>query len=156
MGNNGSLHTDSKEFADMWIFPWLNYMGGGSEFPDQLGKAPPQTSIWHNSAGLHPTRHLAWHRGLIFCCTCGCHGFGGVVRLTQQCQIRPPNAVQTARLGRLLQGKVPTQNLRRPEPEGATYPAGLAMPRRLNHVCGECSKYGYGHYTSCRQLVGHE
>ena len=90
-------------------------------------EVPKQASIWHSSAELHPTHHLAWYMGLIIWCKCGYYGSGKVVRFIQECQVRPPNAVQKVRLRRLLQGKVPFKNVIWPKPAEAECPGGLTM-----------------------------
>lgn len=78
----------------------------------------------HNSAKFHPSRHLSWHTGIIFCCKYGYYGSGEEVKLTQECHIRPPNAVQRGRARRLLKGKVPKKNRQWPELVGAKCLAG--------------------------------
>jgi len=74
---------------------------------------PP--TILHGTGGLSSVANVA----SIVKCGYYCSDKG--VRLTQECQIRPPNA-QRGRLRRLLQGK--SKNPQWPRPEGAKFPAG--------------------------------
>jgi len=121
------LKHKCKQFVDRGYCPGPIVWGTPPEIPDQLWRAAPATKVWHNSAELHPTHHLAWQRGLIFCCKCGYYGAGRVVRLTQECRMKPPNLVQKGRLRRLLQGKVPIKGFTWPKPPEAKCPAGLTM-----------------------------
>ena len=121
------LANQSKQFAERGYCPGPTVWGCAPEVPDKLWRAPPGAEIWHDSAELHPSHHLAWNRGLIFCCKCGHYGAGKVVRLTQECQMKPPNQVQKGRLRRLLQGRVPIKGFIWPKPPDAKCPAGLTM-----------------------------
>lgn len=121
------LTTHSKQFVDRGYCPGPVVWSQAPEIPDKLWRAPLRTSIWHNNAELHPTHHLAWYRGLLFCCKCGDYASGKVLILTHECQGRPPNPVQKGSLRRLLQGKVPIKNFKWPKPPKAKCPAGLTM-----------------------------
>ena len=71
---------------------------------------------------FHATHHLAYHRGVAWCWTCGKWSSGSRRGVTQPCG--PPTAAGLASRGHLLRGRTPLGTHAWPLPEGIGPPPG--------------------------------
>ena len=104
LGGPEVIHRDPP----LWLHggPLVGSVDMGYPFRGTHEQIATKTCNWHF--------YKAWE--------CGYHGAGKVVRLTQECPMKPPNQVQRGRLRRLLQGKVPVKGFAWPKHPEAKCP----------------------------------
>jgi hypothetical protein len=93
--------------------------------PVETWKVPQGTGLIHNGQALHPSHAFKWHRGIIYCSTCGNFSVKKVVNLATQCQMKCIGSYGTNVLKRLQAGKVPYPGCKFPV-DTDTCPAHIA------------------------------
>ena len=66
---------------------------------------------------LHPSHHMGWVGGLIYCTLCGLYTTQEVKGLTGKCDLKPAHPVAKCRLKRIQNGEHPIKGQHLPEVE---------------------------------------
>ena len=71
---------------------------------------------------IHPSHHLGWQRGVLYCLLCGCYTYKRVYELSKTCRMKPANLSMKVKLTGIKAGICPLSGKVWPEPHGTNIP----------------------------------
>ena len=79
-----------------------------------------------NGRAVHPTHHLAWMRGILYCIKCGAYSVTRLIKLGAPCRLKVLDVTTTRRLNNIRAGKFPVKGKSWPMQEHENVPAFIA------------------------------